>query len=123
MEVTSMGQPVTTDPILIAVINMTVVFVVLYGLSLVVNLIQVIDPTQKKKREETEPNSLVKTAATVTATNVLQEDYDEMIILFTAAIAAYGYSNMRVVSIRPANSSTWSQAARMEMVNTRNQMN
>jgi Na+-transporting methylmalonyl-CoA/oxaloacetate decarboxylase gamma subunit len=123
MEVTSVGQPITTNPILIALINMTVVFAVLYGLSLVVRLIQVIDPTQKKKREETEPNSLVKTAATVTATNVPQEDYDEMIILFTAAIAAYGYSNMRVVSIKQANGSTWSQAARMEMVNTRNQMN
>ncbi|EIW25254.1 MULTISPECIES: OadG family protein [Pelosinus] len=118
-----MGQPITTNPILIALINMTVVFAVLYGLSLVVRLIQVIDPTQKKKREETESNSLVKTAATATETNVLQEDYDEMIILFTAAVAAYGYSNMRVVSIRSANGSTWSQAARMEMVSTRNQMN
>jgi Na+-transporting methylmalonyl-CoA/oxaloacetate decarboxylase gamma subunit len=122
MEVKSMGQPVTTNPILIALINMTVVFAVLYGLSLVVRLIQVIDPTQKKKREQVEPNSLAKTAIAVAATNVPQEDYDEMVILFTAAIAAYGYSNMRVVSIRPASGSTWSQAARMEMVSTRNQM-
>ncbi|EIW20852.1 OadG family protein [Pelosinus fermentans] len=44
-----MGQPITTNPILIALINMTVVFAVLYGLSLVVRLIQVIDPTQKKR--------------------------------------------------------------------------
>lgn len=49
MEVTSVGQPITTNPILIALINMTVVFAVLYGLSLVVRLIQVIDPTQKKR--------------------------------------------------------------------------
>jgi Na+-transporting methylmalonyl-CoA/oxaloacetate decarboxylase gamma subunit len=122
MEVTTVGQPVTTNPILIALINMTVVFAVLYGLSLVVRLIQVIDPTQKKKREQVEPNSLAKTAIAVAATNVPQEDYDEMVILFTAAIAAYGYSNMRVVSIRPTSGSTWSQAARMEMVSTRNQM-
>lgn len=44
-----MSQPITTNPVLIALINMTVVFCVLYGLSLVVRLIKVIDPTQKKK--------------------------------------------------------------------------
>lgn len=44
-----MGQPVTTNPVLIAMINMVVVFAVLYGLSLIVNLIRIIDPTQKKK--------------------------------------------------------------------------
>jgi hypothetical protein len=52
MEVTTVGQPVTTNPILIALINMTVVFAVLYGLSLVVRLIQVIDPTQKKRENK-----------------------------------------------------------------------
>jgi Na+-transporting methylmalonyl-CoA/oxaloacetate decarboxylase gamma subunit len=117
-----MGQPVTTDPILIALINMTVVFAVLYGLSLVVRMIQVIDPTQKKKIAQEEPDVLETAATTVTATSLPQEDYDEMMILFTAAIAAYGYSNMKVVSIRPVNGNTWSQAARMEMVSTRNQM-
>lgn len=121
-----MGQPVTTNPILIAIINMTVVFVVLYGLSLVIQLIQFIDPTKKKKQAQREPqgglNDLEKAVTTVAATSLLEEDYDEMMILFTAAIAAYGYSNMRVVSIRQANSNTWSQAARMEMVSRRNQM-
>ena len=48
-EVKLMSQPITTNPVLIALINMTVVFCVLYGLSLVVRLIKVIDPTQKKK--------------------------------------------------------------------------
>lgn len=48
-----MGQPVTTNPLLISLINMTVVFAVLYGLSLIIRLIKVIDPTQKKKDTQT----------------------------------------------------------------------
>ena len=121
-----MGQPVTTNPILIAIINMTVVFAVLYGLSLVVQLIQFIDPTKKKKRAPEGPqgglDAVEKAVTTVAATSLLEEDLDEMMILFTAAIAAYGYSNMRVVSIRQVNGNLWPQTARMEMVSRRNQM-
>ncbi|WP_413781994.1 OadG family protein [Anaeroselena agilis] len=40
------GTPVTTSPVLIMIINMTVVFAVLYALSLVIKLIQKIDPTK-----------------------------------------------------------------------------
>ena len=43
-----MGQPVTTNPWLIMFINMTIVFSVLYGLSLIIRLIKIIDPTKKK---------------------------------------------------------------------------
>lgn len=46
-----MGQPVTTSPWLIMFINMTIVFAVLYGLSFVIRLIRVLDPTQKKAAE------------------------------------------------------------------------
>lgn len=118
-----MGQPVTTNPVLIALINMTVVFAVLYGLSLVVRLIQIIDPTQKKKIAQEESPSLVGEAAAtmVTTVSTEEEDYDEMIILFTAAIAAYGLSNARIVAIRPVSGKLWTQAARMEDVSLRNQ--
>ena len=115
-----MGQPITTNPVLIALINMTVVFCVLYGLSFVVRLIKVIDPTQKKKIAQEESNEVEKAVTTTTAS--LQEDHDEMMILFTAAIAAYGHNGARIVAIRPASSKTWSQAARMEIVSSRNQM-
>ena len=117
-----MSQPITTNPILIALINMSVVFCVLYGLSLVVRLIKVIDPTQKKKIAIEETNIVEKAVTTVAPVSLLQEDYDEMMILFTAAIAAYGYKGAKVVAIRPVSSNIWSQAARMEMVNSRNQM-
>lgn len=109
-----MGQPITTNPMLIAMINMTVVFAVLYGLSLLIRVITLIDPTQKKKIASTEA---VITSPVVVENSVQEEDYDEMIILFTAAIAAYGHSGARIVAIRPVGISTWSQAARMESVN------
>ncbi len=118
-----MGQPITTNPVLIAAINMTVVFAVLYGLSLMVRLITLIDPTQKKKVAATEVPAPVQQAAILADTAVSkQEEYDEMMILFTAAIAAYGHSGAKIVAIRPVGSSTWSQAARMEGVNLRNGM-
>ncbi|MBP2628653.1 MAG: sodium pump decarboxylase gamma subunit [Firmicutes bacterium] len=113
---------VTTNPILIALINMTVVFAVLYGLSLVVRLIQVIDPTHKKKIDQSESPESLNTAIPVADTTSQEEDYDEMIILFTAAIAAYGYSGAKIVAIRPVGVTNWSQTARMEGVHMRNGM-
>lgn len=117
-----MGQPVTTNPILIAAINMTVVFAVLYGLSLIVNLIRIIDPTQKKKITQNELPVVVNSAPVV-ADAAIEEDYDEMMILFTAAIAAYGHGDARIVAIRPIGAPTWTQVARTEGVNRKNGMN
>ena len=47
-----MGQPVTTNPVIIMMINMTIVFAVLVGLQVLVQLIHVIDPTKKKAQEK-----------------------------------------------------------------------
>ena len=118
-----MGQPITTNPVLIAAINMTVVFADLYGLSLMVRLITLIDPTQKKKVAATEISTSVETAVAAAERTVSEEEeYDEMIILFTAAIAAYGHSGAKIVAIRPVGGSTWSQTARVEGVSLRNGM-
>ena len=46
-EVSTVGA-VTTNPCLIAVINMTIVFGVLIALGGLMSLIQVVDPTKKK---------------------------------------------------------------------------
>jgi len=113
--------PVTTNPILIAMINMTVVFAVLYGLSLIVRLIQIIDPTQKKKIDQTELAKPTELATVMPTTRSIQEE-DDMILLFTAAIAAYGHSDAKIVAIRPVGSTTWSQTARVEGVQGRNEM-
>ena len=119
-----MGQPITTNPFLIAAINMTVVFAVLYGLSLMIRLITLIDPTQKKKTALAETSKILQqdSAAVDTAATTAQDEHDEMMILFTAAIAAYGHSGAKIVAIRPVGGSTWSQAARMEGVSLRNGM-
>ena len=39
---------VTTNPWLIALINMTIVFGVLIALGMMMNVLQIIDPTKKK---------------------------------------------------------------------------
>lgn len=110
-----MGQPITTNPLLIALINMTVVFAVLYGLSLLVSLIRLIDPTVKKAPVAPVPQEKAQEAMVVDEKLSLQDD-DEMVLLFTAAIAAYGCKNARIVAIRPLHNEVWSQAARMEAV-------
>ena len=46
-EVKKMG-PVTTNPWLIALINMTIVFGVLIALGMMMSVLQIIDPTKKK---------------------------------------------------------------------------
>ena len=44
-----MGQAVTTNPVIIMLINMTIVFGVLIALAIMINLIHAIDPTKAKK--------------------------------------------------------------------------
>lgn len=47
--------PVTTNPWLIALINMTIVFGVLIALGVLMNLLQVIDPTKKVAKPAVAP--------------------------------------------------------------------
>ena len=56
-------QPVTTNPFIIMLINMTVVFIVLFVLMYVIKLIHYVDPT--KPKEETKEVAPVKAAPTV----------------------------------------------------------
>jgi glutaconyl-CoA/methylmalonyl-CoA decarboxylase subunit delta len=122
-----MDQPVTTNPFVIMLINMTVVFAVLYGLSLIIRLIKIVDPTKKKivaeddlskKKIATNVEQDITTIAS--AQNVSNDD--ETFILIAAAIAAYGYSASQIVSIRTVGGEVWRQTARVEAVQARNQM-
>ena len=47
---------------------------------------------------------------------------EETFILIAAAIAAYGYHPSEIVSIRPVGGKVWTQTARIEAVQSRNQM-
>ena len=115
-----MDQPVTTNPIIIMMINMTVVFAVLWGLSLIVRLIHIIDPTRKKEETAVEAEALQKKTATVTElASVAETDEttsEKTFVLVAAALAAYGCKDVRIVSIRPVKNPSWTQAARLEAV-------
>ena len=61
-----MGHPVTTNPLIIMLINMSIVFVVLIGLSAMIRLIHLCDPTNKAK-EVKKPAAAPKAAAPAAA--------------------------------------------------------
>lgn len=91
---------------MIMLINMTVVFAVLFGLSWVVRLIQYIDPARKKK------DQLVCEIPKNAEEHVIKSDFgeklDETAVILAAAVAAYGYSSEQIVSIcRTDGNSIW----------------
>lgn len=95
------GHAVTTNPLLIMLINMTIVFGVLWILGYIIRLIHLIDPT-KKKEEPPVPVSVA--AAPVAAEPAVDEEavYQDrlLVAIVTTAIMAYGYQNVRVKSIK-----------------------
>ncbi|MDR7867219.1 MAG: OadG family protein [Sporomusaceae bacterium] len=116
-----MGQPVTTNPLLIMFINMAVVFAVLYGLSLIIRLIQKIDPTQKKSVVKSEPAPAVAPVAAVAAAPA-EPDQNQLIAVLAAAVAATGFGAARILAVRPVGGKGWAQAARLETVQNRSKM-
>ena len=106
-----MGHPVTTNPFIIMLINMTVVFVVLYGLSLLIRVIHIIDPTKNAAKKPAAAPA--KAAAPAAAPAALAVDNSAVIAVISAAVAAYGYSDANIITIRPAGSPVWTNAGRM----------
>lgn len=124
-----MDQPVTTNPIIIMMINMTVVFAVLWGLSLLVRLIHIVDPTRKHEAEQALAQKKNSVSDEPGAASVVESELEsavktdeETFILIAAAIAAYGYKPSQIVSIRPVTSKVWVQAGRIESVQNRKNM-
>ena len=106
-----MGHPVTTNPFIIMLINMSIVFVVLIGLSLMIRLIHLADPT-KKVKEEKKPAAAPKTAAPAAAPAAAPKaDNSAVIAVIAAAVAAYD-SEARIVTVRPVESTVWKTQAR-----------
>jgi glutaconyl-CoA decarboxylase len=108
-------QPVTTNPVIIMCINMTVVFAVLYGLSLMIRLIHVLDPTKKKEVPTPAAPKAVSAEPVVPAASALDAEgiSPEIVAVIAAAVAAYGGS-AEIRSIRPIPRPGWKSAARME---------
>ena len=117
-----MGHPVTTNPLIIMMINMTVVFVVLVSLSFLIRLIHAIDPTKKpeisNEDHEDDEDTAGETAAIISklqaqnnspAPAVEEGISPEVIAAITAAIACCGISG-QVRAVRVANNGgAWRQ--------------
>ena len=123
-----MGHPVTTNPFIIMMINMTVVFIVLIALSFLIQLIHKIDPTKEPevadsapKVEEDEMQRLiknVKTSKTVTDRDIPSEDDipEEVIAVIAATIARCGYAGeIRAVRMIDRDNTAWKSKARSNL--------
>ncbi|MEG0797822.1 MAG: OadG family transporter subunit [Acidaminococcaceae bacterium] len=110
-----MGGPVTTNPWLIALINMTIVFGVLAALGVLIVIIEKIDPTQKK----TASTVAAPVAAPAAAAPVARANDAEIIAVIAAAVAACGCSSDQIACIRRVSSTGWTSNARIEVMNVR----
>ena len=111
-----MGHPVTTNPFIIMLINMSIVFVVLIGLSVMIRLIHLADPTKAKevKKPAAAPKAAAPAAAPVAAAP--KADNSAVIAVIAAAVAAYD-SEARIVTVRPIESTVWKTQARATALN------
>ena len=107
------GQAVTTNPLLIMAINMTVVFVVLILLGVLMEIVHLIDPT-KKKKEAPKTETTVAAPAASAAPSASAQNEEEVVAAIVGAIVAMGYSSEQIASIRPtATSAKWRLEGRL----------
>ena len=107
--------PTTTNPWLIALINMTIVFAVLAALGGIMNLIKIVDPTQKKSAKP----AVAPAAAPRAAAPVAKKNDAEVMAVIAAAVAAYGYSSSQIDCVSRLSAAGWSQNARIEAISAR----
>ena len=110
-----MSQPVTTNPFIIMLINMTVVFLVLIALGVVINLIHYFDPTKPKAKPEEAPAPAPAPAPAVKAAPepVKEEGLTpEVVAVIAAAVASFGYGPGAIKAIRPIDRNGWKQSGR-----------
>ena len=111
-----MGHPVTTNPLIIMMINMTVVFFVLIALSGLIHLIHMVDPTKEPEvadggsgDESAESAAIIaklKENSAPAETPQIEEGISpEVIVAISAAISAYGFSG-QVKAVRIVNNNS-----------------
>ncbi len=114
-----MDHAVTTNPLIIMVINMTVVFFVLVALMGLINLIHIVDPTREKEPElsdeatESAENAAIIAKLKESASEPVQIEEGvspEVIAAISAAISAYGISG-QVKAVRVINRNGWRRNA------------
>lgn len=111
-----MGHPVTTNPFIIMLINMTVVFIVLASLSFLIQAIHYFDPTKPKEVEaEPEKPAVPEPVSEPTTAPAVEEGISaETVAVIFAAVAAYGYSDSEIRAVRIVNheNTPWRQSSR-----------
>lgn len=114
-------SPVTTNPLIIMLINMTVVFIVLVSLIYLIKLIHFIDPTKETAQpadnldDEEPPLVAVKssTPAPVSEPVIEQGISPEIIAAISAAITAYGFAGqVKAVRIINHEGTPWRASAK-----------
>ena len=103
-----MSQPVTTNPLIIMLINMTVVFIVLISLSFLIRLIHAFDPTRKKEA----PTPAASPAPAPVAAPVPEGLSAEVVAAITAAVTLCGFSGGAIRTIRPLARDGWKNSGR-----------
>lgn len=111
-------ENVMSNPLVIMLINMTIVFGVLGILNLFIRLIHVVDPT-RKDRKKAEPvmaaEPAPRAAAPAAAAPVVGAGISgETVAAIAGALAAYGIGFSQIKAIRPAKRSLWAGAGRIE---------
>ena len=128
-----MGHPVTTNPFIIMMINMTVVFIVLMALSFLIQLIHKLDPTKKSEENESAPHveedemqrliKNVKDSKVVTDRDIPGEDEsipEEVIAAIVAAIERCGISGeVKAVRMVDRDNAAWKSQARSNIGSSR----
>ncbi|MCD8360385.1 MAG: OadG family protein [Acidaminococcaceae bacterium] len=109
--------PVTTNPWLVALINLTIVFGVLASLGVLMKIIYMVDPTRQKKTANTVAAPAPAAAPAAVAAPV--QDDSEIIAVIAAAVAALGHSAEEIACVRRLPEAGWTQNARIEAISVR----
>ena len=109
----------TQNPIVIMLINMTIVFAVLFVLSLYIRLIHTIDPTAKAAAApKAAPKAAPAPKTAAPAPIVEKGSAGETVAAIAAALATMGVGFSRVKAIRVADRPAWGGVARHEGLTT-----
>ena len=106
--------PVTTNPLIIMCINMSIVFAVLIGLSFLIRIIHMIDPTKAKEEKPAAAPAPKAAPAPVAAPAAPKVDPYLNIAVIAAAVAAC--SEDKIIAIRPLDSASWKNVGRVNGV-------
>ena len=111
--------PVTTNPWLIALINMTIVFGVLISLGALMVALHAIDPTKKKVNKPAAAPKAAPAPAAAPVAAAPAKSNDEIIAVIAAAVAACGCSAESIRVIRRKDAQAWTLNAHAEAISVR----